>query len=213
MPQFRPLGSRKIAVVFAVTAIVLLVVLVSVGRTLRKRGGLQSPKDPLIARVEKSPMTPIRIQQDDDAPLRIIEAKVHEVSAADYERITGEKSDLTSVISAPEVKVINTSNKTVKRILLVVDDPSAEKSQGINKGGLAIAPGDTFTIVPANFVKVEYTTSVDENGKLASGVREPMRSKKFWLPFPDRTRLQVRVGVEFDDGTRWYNRDQRGGSR
>ena len=212
MPLSRQLRSRS-AVILAIAAIVLLVFLVSVGRTLRRKAGIQAPKDPLIERVEKAPMTPIRIQQDDDAPLRILEAKVHEVSGVDYERITGEKTDLPSVISAPEVKVINTSNKTVKRILLVVDDPSAEKSQGINKGGLAIAPGDTFTIVPGNFVKVEYTTAVDENGKLTSGEREPIRSKKFWLPFPDRTRLQVRVGVEFNDGTRWYNRDQRGGSR
>jgi len=92
MPLSRQLRSRKIAVVLAVAAIVLLVFLVSVGRTLSRKAGIQAPKDPLIERVEKSPMTPIRIQQDDDAPLRIIEAKVHEVSGVDYERITGEKT-------------------------------------------------------------------------------------------------------------------------
>ena len=109
--------------------------------------------------------------------------------------------------------MVNVSNKTISRIMLVVNDASAQQSQGIVMRNLSIAPGATFTMFSSNFVKPENVTTVDEGGTTSSSLKHPMKSKKFWLPFPDKSQLQVRVGVEFQDGATWFNKDQRRGNQ
>lgn len=208
-------GKRRVYTAIAIF-FALALVSVAVGRTLRAR--MQSPsatakKDALVERIEKSADYTLRIQQDDDTPLKIMEAKVKEISAADYEKLTSNKSDHPSITSAPEVRMMNVSGKTINRVMLLINDPSIAKSTGVMRHNLSIAPGETFIIVPADFVKPETLTAVDENGKASSAVKVPMKDKKFWLPFSDKSQLQVRLGVEFQDGTRWFNRDQRGGGQ
>jgi hypothetical protein len=203
------LESTRFRIV-ASLAILSMLLLTSgaVAHTLRARAQSRVQRNPLVERIEKSPTIPLRIQQDDGTPLRILEANVREISPADYEKLTSEKSDLPSIISAPEVKMVNVSSKTINRIMLRIDDVSAQKSTGVMMHDLSVGPGATFTIVPANFVKPENVTTVDESGTVASSLKDPMTSKKFWLPFADKSQLQVRVGVEFQDGTTWFNRDQ-----
>ena len=88
----RGLGSTKFRILasFAILSI-LLVISVAVAHGLRTRGRSKIKKDALVARIENSPTFPIKIQQDDDTPLRIVEAKVREISPADYEELTAEK--------------------------------------------------------------------------------------------------------------------------
>lgn len=213
-PQ-RLLRSRKHRLI-AVIAIVSLLALmgVAVGRTIKAR--MQSAsgtagKDALVERIEKGPDFLLEVQQDEDTPLRILEAKVKEISPADYEKLTTNKSDNPSIISAPEVRMLNVSGKTITRVMLMIRDVSADRSTGLMRHNLSISPGATFNIFPADFVKPDYLTTVEENGKTSSSVKAPMKHKNFWLPFADKSQVQVRVGVEFQDGTRWFNRNQTGG--
>lgn len=208
------LRSQKRRVI-AVIAILCVLVLVSValGRTIRARmqsSSTRAKKDALVEQVENSPDSSLTIEQDQDAPLKILAANVKEISQADYERLTLTKSDLLTVVSAPEVRLLNVSNKTVSRVMLIINDVSAQKSTGISMRNLSIAPGTAFTIGRENFVKPETLTTVDERGQANSTPAHPMKSKNFWLPFPDKSKLHVRVGVEFDDGSKWYNKNQRG---
>ena len=172
-----------------------------------------SRKDALVEQIEKSPDVPLAIQQDEDTPLRILEAKAKEVSAADYEKLTSSKSDHPLIVSAPEVRMLNVSNKIINRVMLLVSDPSVEKSTGLMRHNLSLSPGVAYTILPADFVKPDYLNAVEENGKATSSVKDPMKSKSFWLPFADKSKLRVRVAVEFQDGTKWFNREQRGGGQ
>lgn len=211
----RLLRSRKYRFI-TVTAIVSLLALmgVAVERTIRARmqsASATSKKDALVEQIEKSPDYSLRIQQDEDTPLRILEAKVKEISAADYEKLTANKSDHPAIISAPEVRMLNVSGKTINRVMLMVRDVSADRSTGLMRHNLSISSGAAFTIFPADFVKPDYLTTVEESGKTSSSVKAPMKHKNFWLPFADKSQLQVRVGVEFQDGTRWFNRNQTGG--
>jgi hypothetical protein len=208
-------SKRRVIAVIAILS-VLVLVSVALGRTIRARmqsASTNARKDALVVQVEKSPDFSLRIQQDEDTPLKILEAKVKEISAADYEKLTSNKSDHPSIISAPEVRMLNVSGKTINRVMLLVSDVSADRSTGLMRHNLSISPGAAFTIFPADFVKPEYLTTVEENGKASSSVKAPMKDKKFWLPFADKSQLQVRVGVEFQDGTKWFNRDQRGGGQ
>ena len=205
-------SKRRVIIVIS-TLFVLALVSVAVGRTIRARmqaASARTQKDALVAQIEKSLDFSLRIQQDEDTPLKILEAKVKEISAADCEKLTSIKSDLPLIVSAPEVRMLNVSTKTINRIMLFVSDGSGQRSTGVMMHDLSITPGAAFTIVPANFVKPETLTAVDENGKASSSVKAAMKSKSFWLPFADKSQLQVRLGVEFQDGTKWFNRGQRG---
>lgn len=205
------LNSTKFRVTTTIAILsILLLMGVGVAQTLRTRSLSKMPKDVLVERIEKSPDYPLAIEQDDDAPLKILEAKVKEVTTGDFEKLTSEKSESPTIISVPEVRLLNVSDKTISRVMLVIDDAQAEKSRGLYFKELSIEPGSTFTVSRDSFVKHEHKTTVDEHGNLESSVRESMKNNKFWMKFPERNRLKVRVSVEFEDGTKWYNRNQRG---
>ncbi|MEA2207218.1 MAG: hypothetical protein QOE77_3994 [Blastocatellia bacterium] len=214
-PRF--LLSRKGRYITIIAMVSLLALMgVAVGRTIRAKmqsASAIAKKDALVERIEASPDFSLRIQQDEDAPLRILEVKVKEISAADYEKLTSIKSDHASIISAPEVRMVNMSDKTICRVMLFVNDATANRSAGIMRHELSISPGAAFTIVPGDFVKPEYRSAADGNGATSSSVRAPMKDKNFWLPFADKSQLKVRVAVEFQDGTKWFNRDQTGGGQ
>lgn len=198
--------------IFTITILCVLVLSgVSVARSLRVRSQAhQTKRDALVQQVEQAADFPLRIQQDTDTPLSILEAKVKEISAADYEKLTSNKANSPLIVSAPEVRMLNVSNKTISGVMLIVDDVSAQRSTGIYMHHLAIEPGTTFTILPANFVKPEYLTSADASGSAKAVLQSPMKSQKFWLPFADKSQIQVRVSVEFQDGTKWFNKGQGG---
>ena len=204
--RFRALAGIAILFLMALVGVV-------VGQRLKARNQSDPTKvnkDALVDLVEKSPDLLLGVQQDEDTPMRILSATVKEVSGSDYEKLTSGKADFPSVISAPNVKLLNVSSKTITRVLLIINDVSAQKSSGLLMHHLAISPGATFEISPANFVKPENLTTVDEGGRLDSSLKHPMKSKKAWLTFPNRSQIQVRVGVGFEDGTEWYNKEQRG---
>jgi hypothetical protein len=213
--SFKPnLSSRKFRITASIATLsILLLVGVAVAqsyRTLNRTDFLNKENDVLVEQIKKSSDFLLAIQQDDDAPLKILEAKVKEISPADYEKLTSEKSDFQTVISAPEVKMVNVSDKTIKRVNLNIHDHVAKHGKGLMMRELTIRPGESFSIVPGNFVKGQTITSVDENGKLATSTAEIVKEKKYWLPFPSKATLVVRVSVEFEDGSSWYNKNEGG---
>lgn len=196
---------------FRITATIsILSILSMVGIVVAQNLRTKGPVDPLVEQVKKSPDRSLGIYQDDDTPLKILEANVKEVSAADYEKLTGEKSEFQTVISVPTARMVNVSDRTVTAVMVNIFDPVSERGKGIYMRELSIRPGHTFIVTPENFVKQEVKTSVDENSRLVSTVNEPMKSKKAWLPFADRSQVHVRIAVDFEDGTKWFNQSQRG---
>jgi low affinity Fe/Cu permease len=192
--------------------LILLLVGVAFAQTLRNRNQtvLSSKQDPLIEQIQKSANYSIRIEQDADAPLKILESSVKEVSATDYEKLTSEKPASQTIISAPTTKMVNVSDKVITQVMINIYDAATDRGKGLFIRELSIKPGDTYTIAPENFVRQETVTKVDENNNLASTVNAAMRNKKFWLPFTDKSQIQVRISVTFDDGTKWFNRSQNG---
>ncbi len=193
-----------------ITLLLLLLVGVAVAQTLKTNVPVITPKDDLTEQIEKSPDFSLTIEQDEDAPMKILEAKVKEISLTDYEKLTSEKSELQKIISVPEVKMINVSNKTITAVSLIIDDKEAEIGKGIYIKEQNIKPGDAFNISREGFVRLEQSTSVDDNGKTTTINKNPMKNSNFWLSFPDKSRLKVRIFVEFSDGSKWFNREKRG---
>ncbi|HMS42377.1 MAG TPA: hypothetical protein PKE69_19240 [Pyrinomonadaceae bacterium] len=193
-----------------ITLLLLLLVGVAVAQTLKTNVPVITPKDDLTEQIEKSPDFSLTIEQDEDAPMKILEAKVKEISLTDYEKLTSEKSDLQKIISVPEVKMVNVSDKIITGVTLIIDDKTAEVGKGIYIKGQNINPGEAFNISRAGFVKLEQNTSVDESGNITTINKNPMKNSNFWLAFSDKNRLKVRAFVEFSDGTKWFNREKGG---
>ncbi len=134
----------------------------------------------------------IRAEQDDDAQLKIIEAKVHVISGAEYRRLTGQPGRVTEVISAPHVVVQNMSTKTVTAVGLIINDKGAGTKFGLYIKEQSIKPGQRFTIRSENFVRVGGN---------------PATNPKFWLDAADKTQVVVRVAAWFADGSMWTNKN------
>lgn len=208
------LHTKSLRIVVIITTLTVLVLVgVAFAQTLRT-GNQISPAitkdDPLVEQVKNSANQPIGILQDDDTPLKITEATVKEVSAADFQKLTSEKSDLQSVMSVPTATMVNVSDKTITKVMFNIYDSATDRGQGIYMRGLSIKPGDTFRISPDNFLKQDMTTTVNEKNEILTSVNPSLKNKNAWLPFADKAQVQVRVAVDFEDGTKWFNKSQRG---
>src|ERR1044071_7645704 len=63
----------------------------------------EEAKNAALEQIENSVDQPLRIAGNDDSPFTIVEARVKEVSGAQFTRLTGRTTDLVTVSSVPEV--------------------------------------------------------------------------------------------------------------
>jgi len=180
-----------------------------------KTGGQSKPsmahddKDALITRIENSPDLQLRVIENYDTPLRIIEAKAKEISASDYNRLTGKTTGLLNVSSVPEVIVRNTSDKTITSFVLVIRDPKTRSMRSQDFPKLSILPNETFSVKPRHFVSPEKITFVDNSGLTITREKPGMDSVNYWIPFAERSDFFLTVGiVHFDNGDRWMIREE-----
>lgn len=136
----------------------------------------------------------LRAEQDDDAPLKILDAKVHVISGEEYNRLTGQPGRVGEVISAPRVVLQNVSDRTIVGVGVLIIDKGAHIKQGIYIKERSIKPGQRFTVLSENFVRVGGN---------------PAANPKFWLDAADKTQVVIRVGAFFEDGSMWVNKHQR----
>jgi hypothetical protein len=172
----------------------------------RHKSSAQRAQDSLrkgaLKLVNESPEQFLRILGNDDCPLRIVEAKVKEVPDSIFTELTGKTTKLGLVSSVPEVKLLNTSDQTISKFMLLVRDPKSRKTRGVIEHDVAVKPGDTFTINRELFITPDKL--------IVAGVKEPklispgLKSDKGWLEFAARPDLFVTVGlIEFADGSNW----------
>lgn len=173
-----------------------------------------------------------QVLKNEDCPLKITEAAGEEITDRQYTNFTGRatvttkangKSIFPNLYSAPEVKMINTSGKTIVGLILVVYDPrptGAAQARVIVQGRLAPAAGAisishgegqarliqqdkaagqiSISISPEQSYMVDFRLNYQKN------------SDKYWLEFTDPTNFYVTVWeVHFDDGTSWLAKDEK----
>ena len=160
--------------------------------------------DAVSQQVEKSVDHALRVLENDDAPLRILEARVKEINGHDFQQLTGKNTDLTTVCSVPEVRLLNSSSKTITEFFLAVRDPKSKSTRGTLRTQLSIDAGETFTIARDSFVRREWVSTMDKEGKAKAQLQSPMKSEKFWISFAERGDLFITVvSVKFQDGSGW----------
>lgn len=133
---------------------------------------------------------PVRIEQPDNTPFRILDARVSVISAENYQGLTGQRSPFPEVVSKPKMLLQNLSNKTIVGVTIMTVDKAAGTKFGLYMKNQSIKPGQRFSVIPENFVQVQ------EN---------PARNPKFWMTVRDKSQVAVRVVAFFEDGSLWAN--------
>ncbi len=156
-----------------------------------------------IRKGDELPDVLYKIVGNDDSPLKITEATGRVVTNALYTKLTGQttvttgadgKTVFPNVYSAPVVKMVNNSGKTINGLVVVVKD-SRPNGRGKSYMILQGKPGAPrpISILPGE----SYTVNFREN--------HPMFSEKYWLAeYTDPSDFYVMVAqIQFDDGTSW----------
>ncbi len=161
-------------------------------------------KNEALKLIETAPEQSLRILGNDGCPLRIVEAKVKEVPGGLFTKLTGKITDLETVSSVPEVRLINTSGQTVKKFLLMVRNPAVGIIRGLG-GKFTIKPGETYIVEREYFAAPEKVISEDGNGQVHETLAAlGMDSEKMWLSKGVRSDVYVTiVKIEFEDGSSW----------
>lgn len=159
--------------------------------------------------LENSTDQSLRVVENNDSPLRILDAKVKEISGPQFTKLTGKRIELPAVSSVPEVKLLNSSGKTITAFILAIRDPETKTTRGIVQNNVAIVPGGAYTAVRETFLRPEWVSAIDKDGQLKPRLAQPgLNSEKYWISFASRLQLFVTVvRVDFHDGTVWTVRE------
>jgi hypothetical protein len=178
--------------------------------TLSVPASSNEDKKDIARQVEVTADQTLRIAGNDDCPLRLTEARVKEVSAALFTKLTGKATDLTAVSTVPEATLVNHSGQTVTRFFLAVRDPLSRSTRGILQSKLALKPGETYKITRDHFADPERITLKDKDGKFHQKLVVPgLDSEKKWIHFAERSSLFITVAmIEFADGSSWAIKEE-----
>lgn len=169
----------------------------------------QKDNDVFLKQIENSPEQSLKVAENNDSPLKIVQATVKEVSGSDFTKLTGKTTNLLAVSSVPEVKLMNTSGKTITGFVFAIRDPIAKELQTLVQHQISIAPGETYVVKREQFVPLEKTTVSDNSGTHQKRVLPKMNSAKYWIDFSGRSDFFVTVGiVYFQDGSKWAIREE-----
>jgi hypothetical protein len=199
------ISRRRITIAIAVVG---LVGAVAFGLGLRTRSQQLQPsasnRNNDESQIEKLPDQALRVLENNDSPLRILEARVKEIPGPQFLKLTGKKTDLPAVCSVPEVKLLNGSVKTITGFILAVRDPESKTTRGVILSKIKIVPGATFTAVRESFLRPEWVSTSDKDGQENPHMAQPtINSEKYWLSASRATLFVTVVQVKFEDGSEW----------
>ncbi len=158
-----------------------------------------------LNRIEALPDQFLPISAAPDEPLRVIEARVKEIPAADFATLTGQTARSAFVSTVPEARLLNISGKKITTFIVAIWNEQTRTSRMLKRYNLSINPGETFLLTRAQFVPPKSVTQVDAAGRATQRVVTPgYESTDKWVNLGGRNELSFRVGlVRFDDGTEW----------
>jgi hypothetical protein len=201
------LTQRRIIIAVAVIAVLGAATFGLSRRTAsqQRRPSTSAASSKETQQIENSADQPLRILENNDSPLRIMDAKVKEVSGSEFTKLTGQHTSLMAVCTVPEVHLLNSSPQTITAFILVIRDPLSKTIQAIDQTKVSIAQGDTYTVPRQAFVRPEQISTVDNDGQIKTHFGQPdMSSEKWWINFARRADLYVTVArVTFEDGSKW----------
>ena len=180
-------------VVFALASVLLVTSVTKANRSSSEKT-LYIPEDVPKGSFTKQQDFSLQAEQDEDAPLKILDAKSSVISGNHYQELTSETANSEEVVSVPKVILKNVSGKNIVGITLMIVDKGSKVKQGYYIKEQSVKPGQEFVILPENIVP---------------SAENPAKNPKFWLNVSDKSKVKVRVVAFFEDGSMWANKNQR----
>lgn len=206
------LTRRSILISCSLMAVALCALfLLSVRTSTQKPQVLnEKDKDALIQQIENSVDQPLKFVGNEDCPLKIVQATVKEIPGYEFTRLTRKTTDLVTVSSVPEVRLLNTSERTIAGFVLAVRHPQSDMNRGVVLPKASIPPAGTYEVNRKDFVSPEKLTVTDDGQIHQKLVQPKLDKEKYWIQFAQRSDVFVFVSmIVFDDGSEW--KAKRGG--
>ena len=165
----------------------------------------QPSKKTLLEQIESLADQPLRVVINEEPPFKIVEAKVKVISGSQFRELTGVATDFADISSVPEVKLVNTSEKTITQFTIIIRNPKLQAGRSMLQRKVSVAPGETYVVKRDHFLTPGKSPDGGEStgGSRPSGLPE-MNSEQYWVTFGERSDLFVTVyKVGFDDGNSW----------
>ncbi len=190
-----------------IVSLLLAVTLAFSAKTQRKQQEIfhQKAENGAPEWIEKFTDQSLEILGNEDSPLRIVEARVKELSGAEFTRLTRRTTDLEAVSSVPEVELRNTSGKTITGFILALREPLTRTTLTHYERKVSVAPGETYIVRREHFVSPDQRMVTGDDGKTSQVAIQPnLDSEKCWILFARRPDVFITVGiVKFHDGSMW----------
>ena len=199
--------SRSIVIAGSIIMVVFSVLAYA---GLNRQKTMTQEKSNIIKNLETEPDQLLRVIGNDDCPLRIVNARVKEVSNHTFEQLTGSKAKASRVMSAPEVNLVNVSGKTITEFTFFMRNPNTKSMRMYTPNARSIAAGEVLKIPREHFGGADRVTSLGKDGKFTQKlVQTDFTSEKKWLNFGSRDEIYSSIGkVTFQDGTTWLIKEE-----
>jgi hypothetical protein len=151
----------------------------------------------LLEKVKRAPSVLNSFENASDTPLIILNSNSKEISKDDYHGLIGLTSTSDTLVSFPDVTLVNNSNKAINSFILLLTNRKSKSMPFLKASGVNIQPNSTYIVSASRWVRWDKQSN-----------RAPdLDSEKMWL-LGSATDLTVRVAqVVFTDNSKWVMED------
>lgn len=200
----------KLIVVALVASLVSIIIVI--GRSTKLAAKPQ--KSELIGRVKQYPDIPINFTNFDGVPLTIQRAVTKEISAAEYQQLTGNDTPGADRFAAfPSITLLNVTNERIAKLMVTIGNRQTKKWFIVNFHAANIGPQKTFSMTAADWSRDKTSPS----GNDSKTTTPPSQGADFdevrlWWPGGAKASdLVFRIAmVEFENGKKWEVDEARG---
>ncbi len=192
----------KLTIIVVVASLISIIIVIA-----RSSLSAKQRKITLIEKVKQSPEIPINFTNFDGVPLTIQRAVTKEISAAEYQQLTGNDAFGADRFAAlPNVTLLNVTNQRVTTLTVTVGNRQTKHWCVVNFGQANIAAGQTFSMTAADWRR-DKVSKIGNDNKTATAPSKVTNfdAARLWWPGGARANdLVFRIAlVEFEDGKKW----------
>lgn len=198
----------KSNLIIGICSVVLLITGVAVGLEITGNlTGSNQANQQVIANLQNSSEIPLNVDNSESMPVAIQTAGAKEITSEVFQQLTGLYPKSSKYITVPSATVVNSTNKTITTVVLVLTDSRSNEHDGLWMTALNIEPTRSLSISPMDWSqprKKMLHQYIEQNGEVGEDTSAPtIASPEMWLA-GGISDFSISIGmVEFSDGTRW----------
>ncbi len=207
--------SSKLPMMVISIGVAALFIVVMLGSVIGKSAKGQASrneveKKAMVEKVRALADKALFTDNSEQGPLFIQSAGAKEVAGAEYQLLTTNKSEASSYITFPDVRLINNSAQTIKRLAVCLQVRDSTDRTCLRFYDVKIAPSQEFSIKAVDWAKPRMKMLpkfTEKDGAFKPETRLPdFDSEAMWLPGRADDYSIALLSVMFDDGAKWVSK-------